>query len=112
MASVLSEIKNLVWRFGEVEPVELDGLIFSKIRLDRNNKFYEFILNVCHLIHENSLLSEKTGNWHFTDFMRDERKINQLFEAFLRNFYTIEQKEFKVRKENISWQFSPMDSQH
>jgi 5-methylcytosine-specific restriction enzyme subunit McrC len=35
--------------------------------------------------------------------------MNQLFEAFLRNFYSIEQKEFKVRRENIKWQFSSDD---
>ena len=55
---------------------------------------------------------KKTGNWHFTDFLRDERKMNQLFEAFLLNFYAIEQKAFKVKRENISWQFSSTDNQH
>lgn len=107
-----SEIKNLLWRFDGITPIELKNSIFSKVKLHRNNKFYGFILNVCHLIHENSLLSEKTGNWHFTDFLRDERKMNQLFEAFLRNFYALEQKEFKVRRENINWQFSTADNQH
>ncbi len=107
-----SQIKNLLWRFDEVEPIELKNSIFSRVKLHRNNKFYGFILNVCHLIHENSLLSEKTGDWHFTDFLRDERKMNQLFEAFLRNFYAIEQKEFKVRRENINWQFSSGDNQN
>lgn len=107
-----SEIKNLLWRFDEVQTIELTSSVFSKVKLHRNNKFYAFILNVCHLIHENSLLSEKTDNWHFTDFLRDDRKMNQLFEAFLRNFYTIEQKEFKVRRENINWQFSSIDNQN
>ncbi len=107
-----SEIKNLLWRFDEVEPIELKNSIFSRVKLHRNNKFYGFILNVCHLIHENSLLSEKNGDWHFTDFLRDERKMSGLFEAFLRNFYAIEQKEFKVRRENIYWQFSSGDNQN
>lgn len=107
-----SQIKNLLWRFDEVEPIELKNSIFSRVKLHRNNKFYGFILNICHLIHENSLLSEKTGDWHFTDFLRDERKMNQLFEAFLRNFYAIEQKEFKVRRENINWQFLSDDNQN
>ena len=106
------EIKNLLRRFGDVEPLELKNSTFSKVRLHRNNKFYEFIINVCHLIHENSLPSEKTGDWHFTDFLRDERRMNQLFEAFLRNFYAIEQKEFKVKRENINWQFSSDDNQN
>ena len=107
-----SEIKNLLWRFDEVEPIELKNSIFSRVKLHRNNKFYGFVLNICHLIHENNLLSEKTGDWHFTNFLRDERKMNQLFEAFLRNFYVIEQKEFRVRRENIHWQFSSDNNQN
>ena len=107
-----SEIKNLLWRFDEVAPVELTNSIFSRVKLHRNNKFYGFLLNICRLIHENSLVNEKTGALHFTDFLRDERKMNQLFEAFLRNFYAIEQKEFKVRRENINWQFSSDNNQN
>ncbi len=106
-----NEVKNLIFRFSDIEPIELSNKVFSRIKLNRNNKFYEFILNVCRLIYENSLLSEKTGNWQFMDFTRDESKMNRLFEAFLRNFYSIEQKEFKVRRENIYWQFSADNNQ-
>jgi 5-methylcytosine-specific restriction enzyme subunit McrC len=107
-----SEIKSLLWRFGEIELIDLKNSTFSGIRLHRNNKFYGLVLNVCQLIYENSLLSEKDGSLHFSDFLRDERKMGQLFEAFLRNFYRIEQKEFKVRRENIEWQFSSDSLEH
>jgi 5-methylcytosine-specific restriction enzyme subunit McrC len=106
-----NQIKNLLWRFNDIEPLELSNKIFGQIKLTRNNKFYEFILNVCRLIYENSLLNEKTGKWQFNDFTRDARKMNQLFEAFLRNFYIREQNEYKVRRENIYWQFSAEESQ-
>lgn len=111
-ANLRSAIKNLLWRFDGVKPIELKNSTFNNVKLHRNNKFYGFILNVCRLVYENSLLSEKTGDWHFTDFLRDEGKMNRLFEAFLRNFYSIEQKEFKVRRENINWQFSTDDNQN
>ena len=62
------EIKNLLWRFDEVEPIKLTSSIFNKVRLHRNNKFYGFILNVCHLIYENSLLSEKNRQLAFYRF--------------------------------------------
>lgn len=107
-----NETKSLLWRFSDIEQIELSNKIFEQIRLNRNNKFYEFILNVCHLIYENSLLDEKTGEWQFKDFTRDEQKMNRLFEDFLRNFYAIEQSEYKVRRENIYWQFSATENQH
>jgi 5-methylcytosine-specific restriction enzyme subunit McrC len=106
------EIKNLLWQFGEVEQVILNQRVFGDIRIHRNNKFYDFILNVCRLIFENSLISEQTGDFTFTDFVRDERKMSSLFESFLRNFYTIEQTKYKVKRENIYWQFSAQNQQH
>jgi 5-methylcytosine-specific restriction enzyme subunit McrC len=107
-----SEIKNLLWRLRDIEQIELNNKIFRQVKLDRNNKFYEFVLNVCQLIYENSLLNERTGKWQFNDFTRDESKMNRLFEAFLRNFYSIEQKEYEVRRENIYWQFSADENHH
>lgn len=110
--SLRNEIKNLLWRFSDIEQIELSHKIFNQIRLNRNNKFYEFILNICRLIYETSLLDEKTGKWQFMDFTRDENKMNRLFEDFLRNFYSLEQDEYKVRRENIYWQFSAAETQH
>lgn len=81
-------------------------------RIRRNNKFYDFILNICRLIFENSLISEQTGDFNFTDFVRNERKMSSLFETFFRNFYTIEQTNYKVKRENIYWQFSAQNQQH
>jgi 5-methylcytosine-specific restriction enzyme subunit McrC len=107
-----SEIKNLLWRFSDIEQIELSNKIFKQIKLDRNNKFYEFVLNICYLIYENNLLNERTGKWQFNDFTRDEGKMSRLFEAFLRNFYSIEQKEYRVRRENIYWQFSADENHH
>lgn len=71
----------------------------------RNNKFYGFIINICYLIHENSLLSEKNGDWHFTNFLRDERKMNQLFEAFLRNFMRLNKKNLRSEEKILTGNF-------
>lgn len=106
-----SQIKGLIWRFGDVKTIELSSISFNKIRLHRNNRFYGFILKVCQLIYENSLPTEEKGNFEFSDFIRDERKMNQLFEAFLRNFYSFEQNEYKVKGEHIKWQFSANDEE-
>lgn len=92
--------------FSEVDLIQINNSLFKQIKLNRNNRFYGFLMNVCQIIHENILPSEEQGNYKFTDFTRDERKMNQLFEAFIRNFYRIEQKKYSiVKKENIDWQF-------
>jgi 5-methylcytosine-specific restriction enzyme subunit McrC len=93
-----------------INQIEISGSLFKQVRLNRNNRFYGFIINVCQLIYESLLPSEKQGEYKFSDFTRDERKMNQLFEAFVRNFYKIEQRKFTtIRKEPIDWQFEKQD---
>lgn len=102
-------VKSLIPRFGPVTPVELGHRVFDAVRYHRNNKFYEFVIGVCRLIYENTLLSEALGDYSFTDFTRDEGKMNRLFEEFLRNFYRLEQSEYSVGRESIYWRFESSD---
>lgn len=100
------ELITLQRMFSGIELIEINNSLFSQIKLNRNNRFYGFLMNVCQIIYENTLPSEEQGNYKFTDFTRDERKMNQLFEAFIRNFYKIEQSKYNiVKKETIDWQF-------
>jgi 5-methylcytosine-specific restriction enzyme subunit McrC len=94
-----------------IELVEISNSLFKQIRLNRNNRFYRFVMNVCQIIYENTLPSEAQGQFKFSDFTRDERKMNKLFEEFIRNFYRLEQnKYYSVGKETIRWQFNNADT--
>lgn len=93
-----------------IEKIHLKNALFSQIKIHRNNRFYGFVMNICQFIFENTLPSEKQKDrqesYIFSDFTRDERKMNILFEAFIRNFYKIEQTKFTtVKKEIIKWNF-------
>jgi 5-methylcytosine-specific restriction enzyme subunit McrC len=93
-----------------VDEIDLNISLFAKIRLNRNNRFYAFIMNVCQIIYENTLPSEEKGSFTFLDFTRDDRQMNQLFESFVRNFYKIELRDiYKVSGEIIDWQFTYSD---
>jgi 5-methylcytosine-specific restriction enzyme subunit McrC len=100
------EVKSLLWKIPGIQEINLSRADFQKIRLNRNNHFYHFILNVCQIIFENTLPSEEKGEYIFSDFTRDDSKMNRLFEAFIKNFYQIElHNRYNVRSESISWQF-------
>ena len=96
------QLRFLYQRFDRVGDRAIKLSDFSKIRLHRNNQFYDFILKVCRLILENLSLNEQDGKYEFQDFIRNERKMASLFEAFLFNFYKKES-DFKVRRETIQW---------
>ncbi len=107
-----NELVSLQRMLSDIDQIEISSSIFSQIKLNRNNYFYGFVMNVCQIIYESTLPSEEQGKFKFSDFTRDDGKMNQLFEAFIRNFYRIEQQKYKtVKKETIKWQFDKAENE-
>lgn len=99
------ELAALLKMLPSIQLITLTPAVFKQVRFNRNNRFYGFIMDVCLIIYENSLPTETKGEYVFSDFTRDEHKMSQLFEAFVRNFYRRRQSEYKiVKKETIYWQ--------
>jgi 5-methylcytosine-specific restriction enzyme subunit McrC len=48
-------------------------------------------------------LNENDGNYIFKDFIRDDKAMARLFEAFIRNFYKRELSGYKVYSPKITW---------
>ncbi|MCX6236920.1 MAG: 5-methylcytosine-specific restriction endonuclease system specificity protein McrC [Bacteroidia bacterium] len=108
-----SELVSLQRMLSGIDQIEITNSIFKQVRLSRNNHFYGFVMNVCQIIYESTFPSEEQGKYKFSDFTRDDSKMNQLFEAFIRNFYRIEQQKYRtVKKETIKWQFDETDSEN
>jgi 5-methylcytosine-specific restriction enzyme subunit McrC len=90
----------------DISLIETTMDLFKEVKLHRNNRFYDFVINVCQIIFENTFPSEEKGKYVFYDFTRDEKKMSRLFEAFVRNFYRIEQRRYDiVKSERINWRF-------
>jgi 5-methylcytosine-specific restriction enzyme subunit McrC len=97
-------LAQLCRMFSEIRDIELTSRVFGRVQLYQNNQFYDFLLKVCELIHRNLLVSEKSGNGKFVDFVRDEQQMRMLFENFIRTFYKIHTN-YSVKRENIYWRW-------
>ncbi len=89
----------------DIDQIELTNLLFKQVRLNRNNRFYGFVMNVCQIIMK-ALSHRKSKEYKFSDFFKDDSKMNQLFEGFILNFYRIEQRKYKTIKRKLisgSW---------
>ncbi len=93
-------------RLGEVSTISVTSSHFRRLQLHSNRHFYAFLMRICELIHENLLIGENAGESKFRNFVRDERKMRRLFEAFVLNFYDREQKQYKVKREVLKWSFA------
>jgi 5-methylcytosine-specific restriction enzyme subunit McrC len=97
------EVAGYYRRLHGISEIHLSNRVFRKVQLNHNNYFYDFLIKICELLHENMLIIEEAGESKFRDFVRD--KLADLFENFVRNFYRRELKEKarEVRREIISW---------
>lgn len=100
---VSKKVVHVYKRLPQIREIDIKPHHFDGIRLNRNNLFYDFLLKICRLIHENLLPDEAPGKYKFVDFTRDEVRMRVLFEAFVRNFYKREAIGFKVKSEDIEW---------
>ena len=86
-------------------PTPLSSHALRAVRRTRPLGHEALLLHVCELLHRSALPEPAAdGRTRFVDFRRDERLMAQLFEAFVRNFYRLEQRRFRVSSETISWQ--------
>lgn len=105
------ELIFLLRRFHHISDIDVSDAHFSRVRLHRNNLFYDFLLKICRLVLDNILVNEETGESKFMDFIRDEKKMALVFEAFLKRFYKLEQSDFSVISEKIRWDAEPVDEE-
>ena len=110
--SIDKKVKQEIWfyysKFSNVEDIEIQLALFSKVRIHRNNSVYDILLKISKLIIENTVLDETDGNYHFKEFIGSDKAMAALFEAFVRNFYKKEQHVFSVRREDINWDAIPI----
>lgn len=66
-----------------------------------NNRFYDFILRVCLLVHD-QLLVDEAGGTRYQDFRDDEVQMWQVFEDFAYNFFRREQAAFRVARQPMA----------
>lgn len=102
--SIRADLCFLDTKLRHISLIPLTKRHFSLVQLHSNNFFYDFLLKVCELIHDNLLISEEDGSCKFRDFLQDDKAMGRLFEEFIRNFLKQEQSQFDVGCEIITWQ--------
>ena len=102
---VRGQVRSAYRRLDGVPRIRLTRNTFGQIQLGGNRRLYHFLLSVCRLLYESSLIDEKTGTMVFRDFRRDEATMWALFEDFVRGFYEREQSVYDVNPggRRIKW---------
>ena len=96
-------VRSAYAKLADVKVVALNRQLFQQVHLDRNRRYYRFLLSVCRLIHEQLLVDENSGETKFADF--SEERIEKLYENFVIEFFRREQDRYQVnlRGRRIAW---------
>lgn len=102
-SGVYAEVKSANTKLNDVRVVRLSRRLFRQVQLDRNRRYYRFLLSICELIHEQLLVDEITGEVTFIEFK--ESRMEKLYENFIIEFYRREQDSYRVNQHGrtISW---------
>lgn len=96
-------IKTILKYFEECNAPETLSKYFSLLKLNNSNFYYKFPINLCEMIHKIQLPTNQKGSFLFKDVLEDEVIMSDIFETFVRNFYDIEQNDFKVSRDKFHW---------
>ena len=93
---VRADVRSAYRRLDSISRTRLKRNTFGQVQLGGNRRLYHFLLSVCRLLYESSLVDETTGSTAFRDFRRDEATMWALFEEFVTGFYQREQRVYRV----------------
>ena len=107
-AALARDLSSAAGRMGDVADIRLEQAAFGRVRLHRNNAYYDFLLKVAQLAFQCFLPHSDGRGFRFEDVTRDEKKMARVFEEFVRNFYRTEQRAFAVEPLTIAWDARPI----
>lgn len=113
---VKSRQKNRLRRellyFSNVSTIRLANVRWNNIRYDRNNGSYRLLINICHLVVDNQLMSDQQGKVRLQNFT-DSQAMSHLYEKFVLKYY---QREYsvclKADASEIKWDIQGVKPRH
>jgi 5-methylcytosine-specific restriction enzyme subunit McrC len=97
------ELSTLHGRLGWISEIRLSGDVFRRVQVSRNMGHYELLIRICELLHEYLLPEQGGGRSKFMDVVKDQSKMALIFQDFVRNFFHLEQKVYRVSGGTIYW---------
>ena len=100
----IRELNNILLYFNNVDIINVTEKSFD-IQFNRNNYYTYFLIMICKLINECTMLSEDDGKYKFINILDDDKKMELVFELFIYKFYEKELKnEYKVySQQHLNW---------
>lgn len=94
-------LKKPLLLFGDVDTIEPSSIRWNSLRINRNNKSYEMLMNICYFVLDGLLQSTEAGKFRMANFSDDH--MARLFEKFVLEYYRYHHKELSANASQIKW---------
>jgi len=98
-AIIKEEARSLIMIMSEIEDVEINEKLFTRVCYSRLNLNYKPLIDFCYLIYRSTNIKNRAGNIQFSSFIID---MNVIFEEFIRTYLQNTVRGYKVRRRTIS----------
>ena len=95
------ELRGLLAYFADVADIDLAHVDW-RLRFNRNNRAYRMLMNVCWLVSEGLLQTQRDGSVRLADFL-DEQRMSRLYEKFVLEYYRREHPGLRAEASYIKW---------
>ncbi len=92
--------KNLLF-FDGIDTVEPTAILWNRLKIQRNNKSYEMLLNICYFVLDGLLLTTDKGVFKMAHFSDDH--MARLYEKFVLEYYRHHHKEVSAGALQVKW---------
>jgi 5-methylcytosine-specific restriction enzyme subunit McrC len=101
--AVRHDLRALARRFHDVADIRLSTSRFRRFGFSRNNREYKFLMALCEFVFRSLMPDEQGSAARFQRVFDDEVRMSAVFEDFLRNFFELHRREYRVRSESPEW---------
>lgn len=79
-------IEKLIRYFYSVDIIDIKTIKWDQVKYTRNNMSYKFVIDLCKLILNGLIVSDKKGNNKFMEFL-DDARVSYIYENFIKAYY-------------------------
>lgn len=79
-------LKKLLNYFPKVDFIEIKSIKWDQIKFNRNNMSYKYVADLCKLILNGLIVSDKSGKNKFKEFL-DDTRISTIYESFIKAYF-------------------------
>lgn len=97
-------LKKVLLFFDGIDTLDPLTIQWNRIKIRRNNKSYEMLINVCYFVLDGLLQSTEKGGYRMAQFSDDH--MARLYEKFVLEYYRHHHKELSVSASQVKWNLS------